>query len=308
MSDGDDDVWRLPPTRHGRDIRLGPERDAAPRPGGGQARFQHRGNTAPEVVVKLTGRARGAAGHLLGQLDYLTRNGTLPAETQDGERITDRARLVALHEDWLLANAADDRSRGVANAAQSVALALSMPPGTPPDQVEAAARQWARGTFGGTHDWILARHDDTGHPHVHLAVRAVGRDGRRLAPGPADLQRWRERFARELRRLGLEAAATPRLARGPGRNAAPLIQPAERDAPAPPPPDAGGAMAPRRFMVALPGVLTRPAPAAAPRHRSAEPPTPGPPAPGQALGLHRASRSWMAAPPDPAPPRPKGRG
>jgi hypothetical protein len=49
---------------------------------------------------------------------------------------------------------------------------------------------------------------------VHISVRAVGHDGRRLAPGPADLRQWRERFARELRRLGVEAEATPRQARG----------------------------------------------------------------------------------------------
>jgi len=89
-----------------------------------------------------------------------------------------------------------------------------MPPGTPPDRVEMAARSWARETLSGRHDWIMARHDDTKHPHVHVTVRAVGYDGRRLAPGPDDLQVWRERFARELRRLGIEAEATPRQARG----------------------------------------------------------------------------------------------
>nr|WP_281418490.1 relaxase/mobilization nuclease domain-containing protein [Azospirillum soli] len=170
-------------------------------------------------MVKLTGRSRGIAGHLLGQLDYITRNWRLPAETQDGERITDRARLLALHDDWLLANAAEGRGKTGPNTAQSVAITLSMPPGTPSDRVEAAVRHWARETFAGAHDWIMARHDDAGHPHVHVAVRAVGPDGRRLAPGPADLQRWRERFARELRRLGVEAEATPRLARGRMRRA-----------------------------------------------------------------------------------------
>lgn len=209
----DDDAWRLPPTRHGRDIRLGRERAAPPLPSGAKARPDGAAAKPPQAVVKLTGRARGVAGHLLAQFDYITRNGTLPLETHDGECITERARLLALHDDWLLANAADGRGRDAANAAQSVALTLSMPPGTPPDRVEAAARRWAQDSFAGTHDWVLVRHDDTEHPHVHIAVRAVGADGRRLAPGPADLQHWRERFALELRRLGVEAEATPRVAR-----------------------------------------------------------------------------------------------
>ncbi|WP_076728724.1 relaxase/mobilization nuclease domain-containing protein [Methylobacterium radiotolerans] len=171
-------------------------------------------------MVKVTGRSRGGAGHLKAHLDYITRNGRLHAETQDGERITDRAALRALHDDWLLANAAEARGRPAPNAAQSVAIILSMPPGTPPDRVQAAARTWARETFAGTHDYLMVRHDDTKHPHVHVTVRAVGIDGKRLAPGPADLQLWRERFARELRRLGVEAEATPRQARGVVRKAA----------------------------------------------------------------------------------------
>jgi type IV secretion system T-DNA border endonuclease VirD2 len=220
MAERDDDVWRLPSAVKGRDVRLD-------QGGGGtrslstiaKARLRRIVNKAPEAMVKLTGRSRGGSGHLKSHLDYITRNGRLHAETQDGERITDRARLRALHDDWLLANAAEARGKAGPNAAQSVAIILSMPPGTPPDQVEAAARTWARDTFGGKHDWLMARHDDTGHPHVHVTVRAVGHDGRRLAPGPNDLQQWRERFARELRRVGVEAEATPRHARGRVRRA-----------------------------------------------------------------------------------------
>jgi hypothetical protein len=49
---------------------------------------------------------------------------------------------------------------------------------------------------------------------LHLAVRALGDDGRRLNPKKADLAAWREGFARALRDRGVEAEATPRRARG----------------------------------------------------------------------------------------------
>ncbi|UZO95018.1 T-DNA border endonuclease virD2 (plasmid) [Roseomonas mucosa] len=173
----------------------------------------------PEVMVKLTGRSRGGAGHLKAHLDYVTRNGKLHAETQDGARIMDRDALRALNDDWRFKNDTQALGRSNPNAAQSVTLILSMAPGTPPDRVEAAARTWARETFGGRYDYLMARHDDTKHPHVHVTVRAVGYDGKRLAPGPADLQQYRERFARELRHLGVEAEATPRQARGQVRKA-----------------------------------------------------------------------------------------
>jgi type IV secretion system T-DNA border endonuclease VirD2 len=214
MATRDDALWRLPGTVRGRDVKLtgtGQDRGLSP---AAKAKLRRIVQRTAEAMVKVTGRSRGGAGHLKSHLDYITRNGKLQAETQDGERIVDRARLRELHDDWLLANAAEQRGRSVPNAAQSVALILSMPPGTPPDRVEAAARSWARETLGGRYDWIMARHDDTNHPHVHVTVRAVGYDGRRLAPGPDDLQAWRERFARELRRLGIEAEATPRQARG----------------------------------------------------------------------------------------------
>ena len=187
---------------------------------------------APEVMVKVTGRTRGAA-NLKSSLDYVTRNGKLLAETQDGEIIESRVRLRGLHDDWLLTNAAEARGRNSLQAAQSVGIILSMPPGAPRDRVQDAARTWAKETFAGQHDWIMVRHDDKDHPHVHVVVRAVGNDGKRLAPGPTDLQRWRERFAGELRRLGVEAEATPRQARGVVRRSErPAVQRLlERDVP-----------------------------------------------------------------------------
>ncbi|MEJ6788151.1 hypothetical protein BrevBR_01255 [Brevundimonas sp. BR2-1] len=43
---------------------------------------------------------------------------------------------------------------------------------------------------------VFALHDEGRHPHVHLTVRRLGRDGERLNPRKADLQAWREGFAR----------------------------------------------------------------------------------------------------------------
>lgn len=215
MATREEPVWRLPGTVTGQDVKLKAGSGEKSRlSAGAKARLGRIVKRTPEAMVKVTGRARGGAGHLKSHLDYITRNGKLQAETQDGEMISDRARLRELNDDWILANAAEARGRPSLNAAQSVAIILSMPPGTPPDRVEDAARTWAQQTLGGRHDWIMARHDDTKHPHVHVTVRAVGYDGRRLAPGPDDLQAWREGFARELRRLGVEAEATPRQARG----------------------------------------------------------------------------------------------
>ncbi|HYH37653.1 MAG TPA: relaxase/mobilization nuclease domain-containing protein [Azospirillum sp.] len=283
-----DDLWRLPPTLQGGDVRFTPTAEPPPPSCAGKARGPRTAATPPEVVVKLTGRARGRAGHLGEQFDYITRNGRLAAETQDGEIVTDRGRLRDIHDDWLLANTAEGRGTAAANAAQSVALTLSMPRGTPADRVEAAARRWARDTFADRHDWLLARHDDTGHPHVHVAVRAVGRGGRRLAPGPADLQRWREGFARELRRLGVDAEATPRVARSRGHR--PDHRPAQ---------------------TVDQGRHTLRADTAIQQTRTTDTRSPAPPSPAEPdrlLGLPGTSLPRMPDPAPPPRPHPRGRG
>jgi hypothetical protein len=210
-----EDPWRLPEARRGTDTPFAPGHRPSLSPEA-KSRLARIVRRAPEVMVKITGRSRGIV-HLKSHLDYLTRNGRLEAEMQDGQPIPDRAALRALHDDWLMANALMERDRGVRvgpEKAQSVGIILSMPAGAPPDRVQDAARAWARETFGDRHDWLMVRHDDRDHPHVHVTVRAVGSDGRRLVAGPADLQAWRERFAAELRRLGVAAEATPRHARG----------------------------------------------------------------------------------------------
>ena len=49
---------------------------------------------------------------------------------------------------------------------------------------------------------------------MHVVVKAVGEDGRRLNPKKADLRHWREVFASNLRRHGIKAEATSRQIRG----------------------------------------------------------------------------------------------
>lgn len=165
----------------------------------------------PEVMVKITGRTRDG-GHLQRHLDYISRNGKLPLEGPDGERLEGRAAVDALAEDWAAEVAAEPRRRR--DAPVSLSVVLSMPAGTDPLRVRDSARAFALATFGERFPWVFALHTDDRHPHVHLTVRMLGRDGERLNPRKADLQAWREGFARALRAREVEAEATPRRARG----------------------------------------------------------------------------------------------
>ena len=98
-------------------------------------------------------------------------------------------------------------------------IVLSMPPGTPPQAVLDAARNFAAEQFEG-HKYAFALHHESDkegeppHPHVHLCVLVRNQFGDRLNPRKNDLFEWRVRFAEKLREEGAQCAATRRQHRG----------------------------------------------------------------------------------------------
>lgn len=165
---------------------------------------------APEVVVKVTGRQRGGV-HVKAHLEYIGRKGEVDIETRDGEILTTKEDVAERAAEW--SDSLQWRSRPTVS---SVSLIFSMPEGTDPDKVLGAVRALAHAELSDNHDYVLALHTDTPRPHVHLTVQAEGLDRTRFNPRPAQLNRFRERFARELRARGVAAEATPRRARGQG--------------------------------------------------------------------------------------------
>lgn len=165
---------------------------------------------APEVLVKVTGRQKGGR-HVKAHLEYIGRKGGVNIETRDGETLTSKDDIVERAAEW--SDTLKWRSRPTVS---SVSLVFSMPAGTDPDKVLGAVRALAHAEFSDNHDYVLALHTDTPRPHVHLTVQAEGLDRTRFNPRPVQLNRFRERFARELRARGVAAEATPRRARGRG--------------------------------------------------------------------------------------------
>ena len=165
----------------------------------------------PEVVVKVTGRKKGAR-HLGAHLDYIGRHGDIPLETRDGEQLATKAEAERIADEW-----SDALYWRQSTSVSAVAMVFSMPAGTNPETVRQAVRETAERMIGDNHDWMMALHTDTDRPHVHLAVQAEGLDRKRFDPRREDLFRFREAFAQALRSRGVEAEATPRYTRGQGR-------------------------------------------------------------------------------------------
>lgn len=164
---------------------------------------------APQVMVKVTGGGRGM-GAIAAHLRYISKSGRLPFEDDRGVVRDGPEALRDLVDQW---RCSGGRIPERSERREAFNIMLSMPAGTKPEIVRNAAREFAKSELG-NHRFVMVLHTHQANPHVHLAVRAEGRDGRRLNPRKQDLRLWREVFAEKLRGWGIEAEASSKVTRG----------------------------------------------------------------------------------------------
>lgn len=164
---------------------------------------------APQVMVKVTGGGRGM-GAIAAHLRYIAKSGRLPIEDDRGAVREGREALRAIADQWRLGGT---RIPEVSERREAFNIMLSMPTGTDARVVRQAAREFAKAELA-NHRYVMVLHTHQANPHVHISVRAEGRDGKRLNPRKEDLHRWRETFAEKLRDWGIEAEASSQATRG----------------------------------------------------------------------------------------------
>lgn len=170
----------------------------------------------PQAMVRISGGGKGMR-HIRAHLDYISRNGQLEVEDQNGERFHGRGDVAELALAWQYGGMPIAE---VSNRREAFNIILSMPAGTNAEALHQAARAFAQDEFG-DRQYALVLHtqdSDPGrepspNPHVHLCVKACDDDGIRMNPRKDDLRRWRARFAQRLRERGIDAAASSRLER-----------------------------------------------------------------------------------------------
>ncbi len=169
----------------------------------------------PEVMVKVTGGGRSVDA-VVEHLGYIGKRGKLEIETEDGQRVEGRGRERQLVNDWELALDANEIRWG-RSGRKSPKLVhqvmFSMPRGISPEKLLKAVRGFAREQFAG-HRYAMVLHSHQENPHVHLVVKAISEDGKRLNIYKATLRQWRREFAWQLRAHGIDANATERAERG----------------------------------------------------------------------------------------------
>lgn len=182
---------------------------------------------APEVMVKVLSSGACSAKAVQRHIDYVSRKGKVEMIAEDGQATSGRGAGESVAYDWSLRL----EEAGATNVLGSQCrkdpprlvhkLVFSMPPGTNPQKVLAAVQNFAREEFALKNRYVMALHTDEPHPHVHVIVKAMSEDGRRLNIKKAHLKEWRVKFAHHLRQEGVAANATPRPFRDQAGHATP---------------------------------------------------------------------------------------
>ncbi len=171
---------------------------------------------AAQVMVKLAKATKGMRG-ISNNLSYISRDGKLDIEDQDGHIIQGKEAVADLKTEWQHGGFPIPEHSTMRDAFH---LILSMPKLTDPISVQRAARDFAAREFS-HYQYAMVLHtfetdpdpNPSPHPHVHLTVKTAGLDGTRLNPRKPDLQRWREGFAEALREHGIDATTSSRIHR-----------------------------------------------------------------------------------------------
>jgi hypothetical protein len=140
------------------------------------AQIQRTVGRTPEVMVKVSGGGRDIGG-VEAHLRYIGRHGKLPIETDEGLTQQGRGAPKEITADWQLELCKSQYKPRPAPGQKDVRaklvhnIVLSMPAGTPPEKVLAAARVFARENFALQYRYAMVLHTDQPHPHVHLVVK-----------------------------------------------------------------------------------------------------------------------------------------
>ena len=197
-----------------RSRRRSPQRQSS---SGGVAGMIANALLTNQAVVKVVpGGGVTASGRLGGQLSYITRKGTVEMERGDtGELSHGMDGLRDVQDEW-----AKDWARMDARVTNySYHVILSYPKDTDREAAKQAARSFGarltNGDYGDRYKYVMAHHDDTGHPHTHLVISRAGASGKTLQISRYGIttQDLRELQVETARDVGIVLTATSRFSR-----------------------------------------------------------------------------------------------
>jgi hypothetical protein len=174
---------------------------------------------SPQVMVKIISN-QSDMGAVRKVLKYISLDHSLTITDELQDQYLGAEATLGLGEQFKYAGLAIPEADG--KWRETFHIEAGMPRGTIDGKtLHETVQAFAAAEFSG-HKYAWTFHDHQEHPHVHLLVRIVDCELERLNPRKADLQRWRETFAHQLRLRGVEARATRRVTRGVAHAGQPL--------------------------------------------------------------------------------------
>ena len=177
-----------------------------------------------EVVMKFDKTSVKSAHHLQESGRYISRNGKLECEDDEGqvlagtEAIDDRMRSWVEDEELYQQTGAGRPSDKLARR-----FIVSTPPGTDPEALKKVVRDFVVAEFKSRgFEFIWTIHTDKAHPHAHVLIRNRSADGHRLHYSNQELRAMRERFCVIAEQYGIDLNATSRAVRGKTRRDKPI--------------------------------------------------------------------------------------
>lgn len=179
---------------------------------------------APEAMLKFDKASVKDGHHLQEAARYITRNGKLDCEDQDGQSLDGCEVIDDRMQDW---TDDEDLQKRAGQGRPSKTLArrfiISTPPGTSVEALKKAVREFAQTELRDNgFDYIWTIHTDKAHPHAHILIKDHAADGHRLHYSLQELKALRERWCVVAEKYGIDLNATSRAVRGHTRRDKPI--------------------------------------------------------------------------------------
>ena len=212
---------------YSHDVKASAAQKLFPTYGGGmsaRAKAEKFAAGRPEVVMKFDKTSVKSAHHLQESGRYISRNGKLECEDDEGQVLAGTEAIDERMKSWV----EDDelyQQTGAGRPSDKLArrFIVSTPPGTDPEALKKAVRDFVAAEFKSRgFEFIWTIHTDKAHPHAHVLIKNRSADGKRLHYSNRDLRAMRERFCVIAEQYGIDLNATSRAVRGKTRRDKPI--------------------------------------------------------------------------------------
>jgi len=170
--------------------------------------------SSSQAVIKITGH-KYSAGALKAHVDYISRDGNIEIENEQGDLYTGNKNDKSFSE-WTYdfdARKETQFEQNAINKRLASSFVFSSPEGTDTDALVDSVREFAQKNFAG-HRYVFAAHTPdtevdsnklTKNPHVHLVIENIspGKD-KALKTSPEILRSWRRKYAEISKSNGIQ--------------------------------------------------------------------------------------------------------